>query len=149
MTSTLQNNEDWRLRRKSAAFRLKHDVGKALRWSAPEERETEMETLRARLASDLRPSGDAAAKRDVVQSFFEWKREEGPAFPEDDPDLTALSAAVASIGRLLPALSTLEEKQLLELDEATLEMSRRATSFYRRIALDSGSERVRFRGARR
>jgi hypothetical protein len=59
-----------------------------------------------------------------------------------------VSTAMASIDRLLPALFTLEEKQLLELDEATLEVSRRATSFYRRIALDSGSERVRFRGAR-
>ena len=45
--------EDRRLRRKTAAFRLKHDVGKALRWSAPEERETDAVALRARLAADL------------------------------------------------------------------------------------------------
>lgn len=148
MTSTPGSPEDRRLRRKSAAFRLKHDVGKALRWSAPDVRETDPEALRRRLASDLLPSGSGAAKRDVLQSFLEWKREEGTIFPEADPDLSAVSAAVAFIDRLLPALFTLEEKQLLELDEATLEVSRRATSFYRRIALDSGSERVRFRGAR-
>jgi hypothetical protein len=82
-------------------------------------------------------------KRDVLQSFLEWKREEGKIFSEGDPDLSALSAAVASIGRLLPALFTLEEKQLLELDEATLEASRRATSFYRRVALDDGLETIR------
>jgi len=137
------NHEDRRLRRKSAAFRLKHDVGKALRWSAPDVRETDVEALRKRLASDLLPSGDGAAKRDVLQSFFEWRREEGPVFPEADPDLSALSTAVASIGRLLPALFTLEEKQLLDLDEATLEVARRTTSFYRRVALGEGFETVR------
>jgi hypothetical protein len=149
MTSEPGEREDRRLRRKSAAFRLKHDVGKAMRWSAPDVRETDPEALRRRLASDLLPSGSGAAKRDVLQSFFEWKREEGPVFHEGDPDLTALSAAVASISRLLPALFTLEEESLLALDDATLEAARACTAFYRRIALDSGSERVRFRGARR
>ena len=104
MSSAPENHEDRRLRRKSAAFRLKHDVGKALRWSAPEERETDTETLRARLASDLCPSGDAAAKRDVLQSFFEWKRENGPIFPADDPDLQGLERAMATLERLGPRL---------------------------------------------
>jgi hypothetical protein len=128
---------------------LKHDVGKALRWSAPEERETETETLRARLASDLRPLGDGAAKRDVVQRFFEWKRENGPMFPADDPDLEGLERAMATLERLVPRLPLLEESSLISLDEACLEASRACTAFYRRIALDDGPEIVRPLGARR
>ena len=149
MTGTQEDHEDWRLRRKSAAFRLKHDVGKALRWSAPEERETEMETLRARLASDLRPSGDAAAKRDIVQSFFEWKRENGPMFPADDPDLQGLERAMATLERLVPRLPLLEESSLISLDEACLEASRACTAFYRRVALGDGPEIVRPLGPHR
>jgi hypothetical protein len=149
MTSKPGDPEDRRLRRKSAAFRLKHDVGKALRWSAPEEREADPEALRRRLATDLLPSGSGAAKRDVLQNFFEWKREEGPVFREGDPDLTALSTAVSSIGSLLPTLFTLEEEQLYELDDATLEATRACTAFYRRIALDDGPETMRSHGASR
>jgi len=137
------DHEDRRLRRKSAAFRLKHDVGKALRWSAPDVREADVEALRKRLASDLLPSGDGAARRDVLQTFLEWKREEGTIFPVTDPDLFALSTAVASIDRLLPTLFTLEGKQLFELDDATLEASRRATKFYRRVALGEDFETIR------
>jgi hypothetical protein len=150
MTSTPRDHEDRRLRRKSAAFRLKHDVGKALRWSAPDERETDMEALRARLTADLLPrTSGGSAIRDVLESFFEWKREEGPLFAGDDPDLEAVERAVAVLRRLAPGLPSLEENSLLALDNATLEATRACTAFYRRIALDSGSERVRFRGARR
>ena len=34
----------------SAAFRLKHDLGKAVRWNAPVRRETSPDDLRRRLA---------------------------------------------------------------------------------------------------
>src|SRR5512135_1293958 len=104
--------EDRRLRRKTAAFRLKHDVGKALRWSAPETRETDAAALRARLAADLlapvRASG-APAKRDVLQIFLEWKREEGSMFSSDDPDLRAIEDAMGVVARLAPRLLSFEE----------------------------------------
>jgi hypothetical protein len=150
MTSTPQDHEDRRLRRKSAAFRLKHDVGKALRWSAPEEREMEMEGLRARLAADLLPrASGGGASRDVLESFVKWKREEGPMFPSDDPDLEAVERAIAVLRRLTPGLPSLGEKSLVALDEACLETARACTAFYRRIALDDGPEIVRPLGARR
>jgi hypothetical protein len=150
MTSTPEDHEDRRLRRKSAAFRLKHDVGKALRWSAPEERETEMEGLRARLAADLLPrASGGGANRDVLESFFEWKREEGPMFRSDDPDLEAVERAIAVLRRLTPGLPSLEERYLVALDEACLEGSRACAAFYRRVALDDGPEIVRPLGARR
>jgi hypothetical protein len=158
MTKSLQNMEDRRLQRKTAAFRLKHDVGKALRWSAPEERETDLGGLRARLTSDLLPrTRGGRAGRDVLESFFEWKREEGPMFPADDPDLRELADAMAIVERLTPGLSSLEEssllfleeKSLVALDEACLEASHACTAFYRRVALDDGPEIVRPTRARR
>ena len=171
MTSTQEDREDRRLRRKSAAFRLKHDVGKALRWSAPEERETNPDELRARLVRDLlsRARGGGASE-DVLKIFLEWKREEGPLFPADDPDLRALDRAMSDLERLASDLfafkesssspssppspsenriSPLSVSSLISLDEACLEASRACTAFYRRVAIEEGPEIVRPLGARR
>jgi hypothetical protein len=174
MTNPTEPHEDRRLRRKTAAFRLKHDVGKALRWSAPEEREKDMEELRGRLRRDLlsRASGGGAG-RDVLEIFLEWKREEGPLFAGGDPELEALERAMAEVARLAPRLaptlfpfkesssslsslspsearsSPLSESDLLALDEACLEASRACTAFYRRVAIEDGPETIRPIGARR
>lgn len=153
MTNPTEPHEDRRLRRKTAAFRLKHDVGKALRWSAPEEREENVEELRARLTRDLlsRAKGGGTS-RDVLKSFLEWKREEGPLFSADDPDLRAVERAMAALERLIPSLSSFEESSspsessLLSLDEACLEAARACTAFYRRVAVEDGPEVVRPRG---
>ncbi len=151
MTNSRPNMEDRRLRRKSAAFRLKHDVGKALRWSAPEAQETNAEELCARLTRDLLSSASGGgASRDVLESFLEWKREEGPIFASDDPDLETVERAMAAVSRLVPSLLTFKESEsksfLLSLDEACLEASRACTAFYRRIAVEDGPEIVRRRG---
>ena len=162
MANSRPNMEDRRLRRKSAAFRLKHDVGKALRWSAPEAQETNTEELCARLTRDLLSrASSGGAGRDVLESFFEWKREEGPIFASHDPDLETVERAMAVVGRLVPRLLTFKESSpppsslsflsesrsfLLSLDEACLEASRACTAFYRRIAVEDGPEIVRRRG---
>ena len=179
MTHPTEPHEDRRLRRKTAAFRLKHDVGKAVRWSAPEEKERDLEELRGRLRRDLlsRPSGGGAS-RDVLEIFLEWKREEGPLFHGADPDLEALERAMAEVASLAPRLaslsasltfkesssslsslsslspseakySPLSESDLLALDEACLAASRACTAFYRRIAIDEGPEAMRPSGDRR
>src|SRR5512141_2676610 len=144
--------EDRRLRRKTAAFRLKHDVGKALRWSAPEERETDPVALRTRLAADLLPpASGGAARRDVLEEFFEWKREEGHMFDAGDPDLEAVERAMAEVRRLAPRLLALEEislSSLVSLDSACQEASRACTAFYRRVAVEDGPEIVRPFGRR-
>jgi hypothetical protein len=151
MTRT-HETEDRRLRRKTAAFRLKHDVGKALRWSAPEARETDAQALRARLAADLLPGASGGgAGRSVLKIFFEWKREEGAMFDSSDPDLKALEEAMAVVARLAPRLSSLEEisfSSLASLDSACVEASRACTAFYRRVAVDEGPEIVRPFGRR-
>ncbi len=163
--------EDRRLRRKTAAFRLKHDVGKALRWSAPEARETEENALRERLRADLVPrASGGGATRDVLQIFFEWKKEEGPMFDAGAADLEAIGRALEKIAagrdQLLsgarpapdaaPSPSSPSKKSpssssssstsfssLVALDDACLEASRACTAFYRRIAVDDGPEIVR------
>lgn len=149
--------EDRRLRRKTAAFRLKHDVGKALRWSAPEERETDAAALRERLRADLLGNASGgSAKRDVLQIFSEWKREEGPMFASGDPELDTVETAMATVHRLAPRLLSLEESSssslslssLLALDDACLEASRACTAFYRRVAVEEGPEIVRPFGRR-
>lgn len=150
--------EDRRLRRKTAAFRLKHDVGKALRWSAPEARETDAAALHARLVADLIPRAtDGPAGRNVLQSFFEWKREEGPMFGAGDSDLQAVEDAMAVVARLAPRLLSFKESSsssspslssLLALDDACLEASRACTAFYRRVAVEEGPEIVRPFGRR-
>jgi hypothetical protein len=144
--------EDRRLRRKTAAFRLKHDVGKALRWSAPEQRETDPAALRARLAADLLPQAAAGgARRDVVKIFFEWKREEGPMFDSSDAEMQALEQAMATVARLAPDLLSLNEisfSSLQSLDDACVEASRACTAFYRRVAVEEGPEVLRPIGGR-
>ena len=146
--------EDRRLRRKTAAFRLKHDVGKALRWSAPEQRETDPAALRARLAADLlSPASGGGARRDVLEIFFEWKKEEGHMFDAGDPDLDTIGRAVDRIAAARPLLLSLEESplplsSLVVLDDACLEASRACTAFYRRVAVDEGPEILRPFGRR-
>ncbi|HEX2758617.1 MAG TPA: hypothetical protein VHP60_08975, partial [Thermoanaerobaculia bacterium] len=106
--------------------------------------------LRARLVADLLPrTKGGRAGRDVLESFFEWKREEGPMFAGEDPDLEAVERAMAVLRRLAPGLLSLEENSLVALDEACLEASRACTAFYRRVALDDGPEIAQPLGARR
>ncbi|MEO8054284.1 MAG: hypothetical protein ABI768_03980 [Acidobacteriota bacterium] len=144
--------EDRRLRRKTAAFRLKHDVGKVLRWSAPDKREADATALRARLAADLLPeTSGGGAKKDVLKSFFEWKREDGPMFDSSDPDLQTVEKAMAEVRLLLPSLLPLEEislSSLQSLDDACAEASRACTAFYRRVAVEEGPEVLRPFGGR-
>jgi hypothetical protein len=151
MTNT-NETEDRRLRRKTAAFRLKHDVGKALRWSAPEEREKDAAALRERLASDLLPrASGGGSDRDVLRNFFEWKREEGTMFASGDPDLAVVERAMAAIAAARPALLLLEGisfSSLLSLDAECHHASRACTAFYRRVAVDEGPEVVRPFGRR-
>jgi hypothetical protein len=128
------------LRRRSAALRLKHDVGKAIRWSAPAEAERDIEVLRSRLGADLGVStaGRLAPSRLLV-AFEEWKSEEGALF-RGDADLADIEAAMATVRELLPLLATLEERQLRRLDEACHDVQRHCSSLYRRFAAEALDE---------
>ncbi|HSD71322.1 MAG TPA: hypothetical protein VLE54_00945, partial [Thermoanaerobaculia bacterium] len=60
---------------RAAAFRLKHDLGKAIRWNAPAAREKDPEALRRRLAKDLLETrvGTDGRARTAVQIFEGWE----------------------------------------------------------------------------
>jgi hypothetical protein len=123
------STEERRGRRRAAALRLKHDLGKYVRFAAPARREADVGALRARLRADLletRRSGEAA--RSAVDVFREWVAEERDLFDADDADLETLTLAVNRLEQLLPTLPGLEERRLVELDELSLEIARRCGS---------------------
>ena len=152
---TRPGEEDVRLRRRSAAFRLKHDLGKYIRFNAPgretpEEKKKDsaengrrerggedVEALRERLTRDLLfTRRDGRLSRSAVEIWEEWKNEEGPFFEEEERgggDLAAIEHAMQLIRSLLPDLSTLEERRLRELDEASATVARRSRSFCERV----------------
>jgi hypothetical protein len=106
-----------------AAGRLRHDIGKAIRLSAPDTLETDAEFLRARLNSDVRetrrgPGGATGA----VELFARWRRETEGLFPAGGP----LGARVATIAELMSAIAPLSEA-LDTLDRAGLERLDRLT----------------------
>lgn len=110
---------------KEAAFRLKHDFGKAIRWNAPAERERDPEALRRRLGRDLLETrvGPDGRSISAVEVFDAWLSREGPVFsaaPGTSARLARMSEAVETIRRRLPRLPDLGWDELLALDEASL-----------------------------
>lgn len=93
-------NEDAAL----AAASLRHDLGRAVRFSAPAELESDTEELRARLARDVAairpgPGGSAAAIFDAWSSRF------GHLFT-DDP----AAAALGRLGRVMEETRALADR---------------------------------------
>jgi hypothetical protein len=121
--------DDSRGRRRAAALRLKHDLGKYVRLGAPQTREADTEALRTRLRLDLgatrRSQGSA---RSAPQVFDAWCADEREAFDAEDPDLETLERAVSRLAELLPRIDTLDARHLAELDEISVEIARRCRS---------------------
>jgi hypothetical protein len=106
-----------------AALALQHDLGKAVRLSAPGEHEADPEALRARLSADLLhtrslPEGALSAP----EVFDAWRRRWAGAL-SGRADLEARVSGIArEIEALRPRLSripSMSEAQLRELDDAT------------------------------
>lgn len=113
----------------SAAFRLKHDVGKAVRWSAPTVRESEPEALRRRIGADL-------LRAQAIRVFDAWMSEDGPLFrsaPEWMERITRMSAAIERIRARLPHLSALDREGLEELDEAAVLLAEESRALWRDV----------------
>jgi hypothetical protein len=110
----------------SAALRLKHDLGKAVRWNAPAERERDSEALRRRLDKDLlqtRTGGDG--EENAVSVFDAWMAENGPLFrglARYEQRLARVREAVETVRSLLPRLPELGPDELVALDEASLRL---------------------------
>jgi hypothetical protein len=121
----------------AAALRLKHDLGKAVRWNAPAEREGDPEVLRRRLERDLlrtRTGGDR--DESAVSVFDSWMAEEGPLFrglARYEQRLNRVREAIEAIRALLPRLPELGSNELVALDEASLRLHEESRGLWRDV----------------
>jgi hypothetical protein len=121
----------------SAAFRLKHDLGKAVRWNAPASRESDPEALRRRLEWDLAGTrtgagGDASA----VAVFDAWQIGDGSIFrglARYEQRLNHVREAVDVVRMLLPRLSELGWDDLVSLDDVSLRLQEETQNLWRDV----------------
>ena len=129
---------------RAAAFRLKHDLGKAVRWNAPSRREKDAESLRRRLHRDLLETrvGPDGRARSAIEVYETWLEREGALFTV--ARLSAMSEAIDAIRRRLPRLAQLGWNELVVLDDASLRIQEETRALWRdAIASDpDGSEEV-------
>jgi len=108
--------------RRGAAARLRHDLGKAVRFSATPAGEATSAALRRRLAADLLAARSGPDETlDAVAVFDRWWRSDGALFVADSEaaaHLARIHEAVERMRPLLPRLDTLAERELRELDDA-------------------------------
>jgi len=119
--------------RRAAAARLRHDLGKAVRFSAPAAGEETSAALRRRLAADLLATRSGPDETlDAVAVFDRWWRSEGALFgpgsgsppatatatPTATGCLARIREAVEIMRPLLPRLDALTDGELRELDSA-------------------------------
>lgn len=131
-------------RLRAAAARLRHDLGKAVRFSAPGARERDHEALRERLRVDLLATR-AGLRGNVgaVEVFEAWRREEGALFdavPEWADRLARIEAAMETVRRLAPRLPELANADLELLDQASVSIQEECRDLYR--AISAASERL-------
>ena len=127
--------------RARAAARLRHDLGRYIRFWAPETVETETEALRERLTRDVLstrsgPSG-AIPAADV---FDAWMAEEGRHFAEGSAGSAALSEirqGIETLRGLAARLPALGRAELEKLDGLT----RSIAEGCRRLSRESGPRR--------
>ncbi len=121
-----------------AAARLRHDLGRYIRFWAPETLETETEALRERLTRDVLstrsgPSG-AIPAADV---FDAWLAEEGSHFEDGSAALTDIRQGIDALRALAARLPELRRAELEELDGLT----RSIAEGCRRLSRESGLRR--------
>ena len=106
-------------RRRDAANRLRHDLGRYIRFTAPRELETETEALRERLARDVLATRAEPGRVVAAAAIFDqWLAEEGSLF-EGSHAVRRLAAAVGELRGLAGRLSELGRVELERLDELT------------------------------
>src|SRR3954471_5891971 len=114
-----------RASRRDAAARLRHDLGKAARFSAAAAGETTAAALRRRLAEDLLATRSGPGETlDAVAVFDRWWRSDGALFGSGSDSqagacLAKIHDAIHLVRKLLPRLAALTDRELHELDHAT------------------------------
>lgn len=106
-----------------AASRLRHDLGKYIRFSAPETIELGTDALRDRLRADvLSTRQDTSGPRSAAEVFEQWLRQEAMHFPAGG----ALGERVARIAQTIDEIRGLAA-EIDTLDRAALEQLDRLT----------------------
>ena len=105
------------------AARLRHDLGKYIRLSAPASIEADTEVLRARLAADVlatrKSPGGAVPATEV---FWTWMREGGSELSERPPyaePIRRIRRSLETLERLSRKLPTLSRAELERVDGLT------------------------------
>jgi hypothetical protein len=124
--------------RARAAARLRHDLGRYIRFWAPETLETDTEALRERLIRDVLstrsgPSGTIPA----ADVFDAWLAEEGSHFEDGSAALTDIRQGIDALRGLAARLPELQRAELEELDGLT----RSIAEGCRRLSRESGLRR--------
>jgi hypothetical protein len=108
---------------REAAAALQHDLGKAVRLSAPGEPETDPEALRARLFADLlRTRAGAEGAATAPEVFDAWRRRHAAALAghsDLEARVSAIAREVEALREPLARLTRLSEPELRALDDAT------------------------------
>ncbi|HEX7253542.1 MAG TPA: hypothetical protein VF376_11725 [Thermoanaerobaculia bacterium] len=115
--------QSWR----EAALRLRHDLGKYIRLSAPARREVDTEALRRRLRADvLATRSDGARPRGAAEIFDAWKREESSVLPASGlaaRRLGRIERKIEAVRSLACKLDRLRREELVRLDVLTREIA--------------------------
>jgi hypothetical protein len=111
-------------RRREAANRLRHDLGRYIRFWAPEELEADTGALRDRLARDVLATRAGPAEVLPAAAIFDaWVAEEGRLF-ERSGELRRLREAIDEMRGLAGRLPELGRAELERLDELTRVIAR-------------------------
>jgi hypothetical protein len=109
------------------AARLKHDLGKAIRLSAPARIESDTEQLRERLRSDVAATrSDESGSVPASRVFDEWERASSGSFDRAGATgeiLAGIAAAIEEIRGLERRIGSLGRAELERLDAWTREVA--------------------------
>ena len=127
--------------RRKAARRLQHDLGRYIRFAAPEELEPDTEALRQRLTRDVLGTRSTPEGLVPAEAIFEtWLAEEGGAFT-DAAEVGTLRDLMRELGRLAARLPELGRGELEELDRLTRSIAGECRRLLRRI--ERGNDALR------
>ena len=116
-----------------AAGRLRHDLGRYIRFSAAETLEADTAVLRERLRADvLATRRTASAAQSASEIFEQWRREEAAHFASGAPaeTLARLSRTMDEVRRLSAEIDSLDRPGLERLDALTRDVARECRALF-------------------
>ena len=118
-----------------AAARLRHDLGRYIRFSAPETIEVDTAALRERLRADVVTTHRATAgSLSAAQVFERWRSEEAAHLPAEGAvaeTIERLGRTIEEIRWLCAEIDSLDRPGLERLDALTLTVSKECRALAR------------------